>query len=83
MYIAHISLKVPKLQFTIAADDLLSNTMSADRALSEKSFNDAGDKVNKDKWYMSPATVNAYYNPKVLMIEIIFDYFLQSNVSNL
>ena len=39
--------------------------MSADKALSEKSFNDAGGKVNTEKWYMSPATVNAYYNPKV------------------
>ena len=39
--------------------------MSADKALSKKSFDYAGGKVNKDKWYMSPATVNAYYNPKV------------------
>ncbi|XP_063676742.1 neprilysin-4-like isoform X3 [Bolinopsis microptera] len=49
---------------TISADNLLSNTMSADKALSKKSFDYAGGKVNKDKWYMSPATVNAYYNPK-------------------
>ena len=59
-------IQIFKPQFEIKATDLLSNTMSADRALSEKSFNDAGDKVNKDKWYMSPATVNAYYNPKVV-----------------
>ena len=39
--------------------------MSAEKALSKKSFDYAGDTVNKDKWYMSPATVNAYYNPKV------------------
>ncbi|KAL5264203.1 hypothetical protein ACHWQZ_G005326 [Mnemiopsis leidyi] len=50
--------------FKISPEDLLSNTMSADKALSEKSFNDAGGKVNTEKWYMSPATVNAYYNPK-------------------
>ena len=56
---------ISEFQFEISEDDLLSNTMSADKALSKKSFDGAGGKVNKDKWYMSPATVNAYYNPKV------------------
>ena len=51
-------------EITISKENVLANTMSADKALVRKSFNEAGKKVDTDKWYMSSATVNAYYNPK-------------------
>ena len=51
-------------QMIIDAENGLKNTMTGDRVLTKKSFDDTGKAVNKDKWYMSPATVNAYYNAK-------------------
>ena len=53
------------LQMEMEKTQLLPNTMSGDRALATRNFNSAGKAVDKGKWYMSPATVNAYYSPKV------------------
>lgn len=43
--------------------NMLSYVVSFEKVLTRKSFDEASKRSNPDKWYMSPATVNAYYNP--------------------
>lgn len=55
---------------TVSADDFLANVQAArvfeyDRVLSK-----AGGPVDRGEWFMSPPTVNAYYN--ALLNEIVF-----------
>lgn len=44
-------------------DSYLANGMRANRFEMEYALSFAGKPVDKDKWHMTPQTVNAYYNP--------------------
>ncbi|BAP39404.1 M13 family metallopeptidase [Metamycoplasma canadense] len=44
-------------------DDLLNNIMEFNKIKNQFSFASYGKKKNKDLWSMTPAMVNAYYNP--------------------
>ena len=46
-----------------AADSYLTNGMRANRFETAYGFSFAGKPVDKDKWLITPQTVNAYYNP--------------------
>ena len=46
-----------------SADSYLTNGMRANRFEMAYGFSFAGQPVDKDKWLMTPQTVNAYYNP--------------------
>jgi len=50
--------------------DLVGNLMRANRFEYERNVAKLGKPVDRDEWYMSPQTVNAYYNPE--MNEIVF-----------
>lgn len=54
----------------IAADDLFGNTLRANRFEFDREVAKLGGPVNRDEWFMTPQTVNAYYNPG--MNEIVF-----------
>lgn len=54
----------------IAADDLFGNTLRANRFEYDQEVAKLGGPVNRDEWFMTPQTVNAYYNPS--MNEIVF-----------
>ncbi|HSG60263.1 MAG TPA: M13-type metalloendopeptidase [Pseudomonadales bacterium] len=54
----------------IAADDLFGNTLRANRFEYDEQMAKLGSPVNRDEWFMTPQTVNAYYNPS--MNEIVF-----------
>jgi putative endopeptidase len=54
----------------IAADDLFGNTLRANRFEYDEQVAKLGAPVNRDEWFMTPQTVNAYYNPS--MNEIVF-----------
>ena len=41
----------------------LGNVLAARKFNFDKEVREAGDPVDKDEWFMSPQTVNAYYNP--------------------
>jgi putative endopeptidase len=55
---------------TIAPDDLIGNVMRANRFEYNRNNAKLGKPVDRDEWFMTPQTVNAYYNP--LMNEIVF-----------
>lgn len=55
---------------TMKADDLLGNVMRSNVFDFEYSMNKLGGPVDRDEWFMTPQTVNAYYNPG--MNEIVF-----------
>ncbi|NDF57244.1 MAG: peptidase M13 [Actinobacteria bacterium] len=57
-----------KLQ--INSDDLIGNLARIARFAAEYEFEKIGKPVDKSEWYMTPQTVNAYYNPG--MNEIVF-----------
>ncbi len=54
----------------VKADALIENVISNSKWSHNKMIKEIGKPVNKKKWYMSPQTVNAYYNP--LNNEIVF-----------
>lgn len=54
----------------IQRDALLKNILSNLNWSHNKMLNDIGKPVDKSRWYMSPQTVNAYYNP--LNNEVVF-----------
>jgi putative endopeptidase len=54
----------------ITADDLIGNLARIARFAAEYEFAKIGKPVDKSEWYMTPQTVNAYYNPG--MNEIVF-----------
>lgn len=54
----------------ILADDLFGNTLRANRFEFDQEVAKLGQPVNRDEWFMTPQTVNAYYNPS--MNEIVF-----------
>ncbi len=55
---------------TIVANDLFGNTLRANQFEFDREVGKLGGPVNRDEWFMTPQTVNAYYNPG--MNEIVF-----------
>ncbi|WP_342659905.1 Neutral endopeptidase [Rhodococcus ruber] len=55
---------------TVAADDLVGNYRSGYAAEYDRDLAKLGGPVDRDEWFMTPQTVNAYYNPG--MNEIVF-----------
>jgi putative endopeptidase len=55
---------------TVKPDALIENVISNTLWSHRKMVKDIGKPVDKKRWYMSPQTVNAYYNP--LNNEIVF-----------
>ncbi|MCL2595864.1 MAG: peptidase M13, partial [Promicromonosporaceae bacterium] len=54
----------------IAADDLLGNMRRSNVCDTERELAKIGKPLDRDEWFMTPQTVNAYYNPG--MNEIVF-----------
>ena len=54
----------------IVPGDLVGNLRRAAAFEAERDLGRVGQPVDRDEWFMSPQTVNAYYNP--LMNEIVF-----------
>jgi putative endopeptidase len=50
--------------------DLLGNVRRANTAEHDRQLGKVGKPIDRDEWFMTPMTVNAYYNP--LMNEIVF-----------
>ncbi|NLG54402.1 MAG: peptidase M13, partial [Rhodococcus sp.] len=55
---------------TIVADDLVGNYRRGYAAEFDRELGKLGGPVDRDEWFMTPQTVNAYYNPG--MNEIVF-----------
>jgi len=47
----------------IAADDLLANVQAAGEFEFQRELRKIGAPIDRDEWFMTPQTVNAYYNP--------------------
>ena len=54
----------------IAPDDLVGNVRAASAFELDRDFAKIGEPVDRGEWFMTPQTVNAYYNPG--MNEIVF-----------
>lgn len=54
----------------VDATDLIGNVRRANAWEHERQLAKLGAPIDRDEWYMTPQTVNAYYNP--LMNEIVF-----------
>ncbi|WP_345751737.1 M13 family metallopeptidase [Microbacterium rhizophilus] len=54
----------------IDATDLLGNVRRASAFEHDRQIEKVGKPIDRDEWFMTPQTVNAYYNP--LMNEIVF-----------
>jgi len=54
----------------IKADDLLGNIVRATAAEYDRNLNKLGKPIDRNEWFITPQTVNAYYNPT--MNEIVF-----------
>ncbi|GAA2977828.1 putative endopeptidase [Microbacterium terrae] len=54
----------------ISADDLVGNVRRAHIWEHDRQLDKVGKPIDRDEWFMTPQTVNAYYNP--LMNEIVF-----------
>ena len=54
----------------IRRDDLLGNVFRANRFEHQRNVAKLGKPVDRDEWFMTPQTVNAYYNPE--LNEIVF-----------
>lgn len=57
-------------KLAIAPDDLVGNVMRASRFEAARQLAKLGKPVDREEWYMTPQTVNAYYSP--YMNEIVF-----------
>jgi putative endopeptidase len=55
---------------TLAPDDLVGNVRRASAFEQDRELNKIGTPIDRDEWFMTPQTVNAYYNPG--MNEIVF-----------
>ncbi|HMM97345.1 M13-type metalloendopeptidase [Phycicoccus sp.] len=55
---------------TVDARDLLGNVRRANAFETDRNLAKLGGPVDRDEWFMTPQTVNAYYNPG--MNEIVF-----------
>lgn len=47
----------------ISADDLLANVQAAGEFEFQRELAKIGSPIDRDEWFMTPQTVNAYYNP--------------------
>ncbi|WP_456825619.1 M13 family metallopeptidase [Cellulomonas sp. P5_E12] len=54
----------------VTADDLLGNVRRANAFEQDRELGKIGKPIDRDEWFMTPQTVNAYYNPG--MNEIVF-----------
>lgn len=54
----------------VTADDLIGNVRAAHAFESDYELAKLGGPIDRDEWFMTPQTVNAYYNPT--MNEIVF-----------
>lgn len=54
----------------VSADDLLGNVRRASAFEQDRELGKIGRPIDRDEWFMTPQTVNAYYNPG--MNEIVF-----------
>jgi predicted metalloendopeptidase len=54
----------------ISKDDLLGNVQRANVFEYQRNVDKLGKPIDREEWYMTPQTVNAYYNPE--MNEIVF-----------
>lgn len=54
----------------VVADDLVGNVARASAFEVDRAFAKLGGPVDRDEWFMTPQTVNAYYNPG--LNEIVF-----------
>lgn len=54
----------------IEADDLVGNVMRAQAFEHARNAAKLGQPIDRDEWFMTPQTINAYYNPT--MNEIVF-----------
>lgn len=54
----------------ITATDLIGNVRRTNIAEHDRQLGKVGKPIDRDEWFMTPMTVNAYYNP--LMNEIVF-----------
>ncbi|HYP74001.1 MAG TPA: M13-type metalloendopeptidase, partial [Microbacterium sp.] len=54
----------------VDAADLIGNVLRANAWEHDRQLAKLGAPIDRDEWYMTPQTVNAYYNP--LMNEIVF-----------
>ena len=54
----------------IRRDDLYGNVVRGTAVSTQRELNKLGGPVDRDEWFMTPQTVNAYYNPG--MNEIVF-----------
>jgi putative endopeptidase len=50
-------------KLTISSDDLVGNVRRAEVVDLERDLAKLGKPVDRDEWFMTPQTVNAYYNP--------------------
>jgi predicted metalloendopeptidase len=57
-------------ELEVAADDLFGNTLRANNFEYDEQIAKLGGPVDRNEWFMTPQTVNAYYNPG--MNEIVF-----------
>jgi putative endopeptidase len=55
---------------TVTADDLVENVRRASAFEQDRELAKIGRPLDRDEWFMTPQTVNAYYNPG--MNEIVF-----------
>ncbi|SFF23996.1 putative endopeptidase [Fontimonas thermophila] len=55
---------------TVAADDLVGNVMRSRQVEHDRQTAKLGGPIDREEWFMTPQTVNAYYNPG--MNEIVF-----------
>jgi putative endopeptidase len=47
----------------IAADDLLGNVRASNEFEFQRELGKIGKPIDRDEWFMTPQTINAYYNP--------------------
>ncbi|MFK7886046.1 MAG: M13 family metallopeptidase [Gammaproteobacteria bacterium] len=57
-------------QLQVKPDQLLANVMASRDVEYNRMISKLGQPINRNEWFMSPQTVNAYYNPS--MNEIVF-----------
>ncbi len=47
----------------ISADDLIGNVLAANEFEFQRELGKIGKPLDRDEWFMTPQTINAYYNP--------------------
>lgn len=57
-------------KLVIKADDLVGNYMRAAEVEYQRQLDKLGGPIDRNEWFMTPQTINAYYNPT--MNEIVF-----------